>query len=548
MSVFQISKITNRKGLQVDLPQLSGAEFGWSVDTRRLWIGNGTLAEGAPIVGNTEILTQFSDIFALPSTYTYRGASAGYIAQTGPTPGDPVELSLQQWMDQWVSVKDFGATGDGITDDTAAINRALFQLYCIAANPQTRRALYFPAGVYAVSDSIKIPPYARLYGDGIQASIIQLAAASTADSVIQTADFFQQTGVNIGNGGALPPQQISLATMAFVSLSETADIFRCDCVSTLSCTQVSFTGPLTQLQLVDNSYDTAAVRLSSTVGFPTNNVTFSDCETTGTTYIATTAASNTGADSAVTGVVWDSSEFGTHYQGIVVGTGSPVQNGGATGVRVTNNEFNFVFAEGVIFGLVEHNATGYNIFYDVGNHFQGYTVPYTAVINIIGDNNISIGDLFQRTDQLSRFISPGVAYPRVTTNNSVSIAFNGSSSVALGNYTRQSGYRAVLANNTSTAATIVNTQGTPLTIYTENCVAFKVDYTIVRGTSYRTGVYTVATDSGAGDMSWDDSFTENKATGIDIIVTQTMNAVTFAYKSSNTGQSGTFVYSVTYLA
>ena len=68
MAIVQISQITNRKGLQVDLPQLAGAEFGWSTDTRQLYIGNGTLEEGAPVVGNTEILTEFSDILVLPTT------------------------------------------------------------------------------------------------------------------------------------------------------------------------------------------------------------------------------------------------------------------------------------------------------------------------------------------------------------------------------------------------------------------------------------------------------------------------------------------------
>ena len=62
MAIVQISQITNRKGLSTDLPQLAGAELGWSTDTRQLWIGNGTLEDGAPVIGNTEILTEFSVI------------------------------------------------------------------------------------------------------------------------------------------------------------------------------------------------------------------------------------------------------------------------------------------------------------------------------------------------------------------------------------------------------------------------------------------------------------------------------------------------------
>ena len=67
MAIVQISQITNRKGLQENLPQLAGAELGWSIDSRRLFIGNGTLQEGAPEIGNTEILTEFSDILPQPT-------------------------------------------------------------------------------------------------------------------------------------------------------------------------------------------------------------------------------------------------------------------------------------------------------------------------------------------------------------------------------------------------------------------------------------------------------------------------------------------------
>lgn len=67
MAIVQISRITNRKGLQENLPQLAGAELGWSIDQRRLFIGNGTLQEGAPEIGNTEILTEFSEVIPPPN-------------------------------------------------------------------------------------------------------------------------------------------------------------------------------------------------------------------------------------------------------------------------------------------------------------------------------------------------------------------------------------------------------------------------------------------------------------------------------------------------
>ena len=60
MAVIQISKIQVRRGLQENLPQLASGELGWSIDERRLYIGNGTLVEGAPEVGVTEILTEYS--------------------------------------------------------------------------------------------------------------------------------------------------------------------------------------------------------------------------------------------------------------------------------------------------------------------------------------------------------------------------------------------------------------------------------------------------------------------------------------------------------
>ncbi len=56
MSIIQISKIQQRSGNIVDLPQLDEAEFGWASDTKQLFIGKTTPNE------NVEVLTSYSQI------------------------------------------------------------------------------------------------------------------------------------------------------------------------------------------------------------------------------------------------------------------------------------------------------------------------------------------------------------------------------------------------------------------------------------------------------------------------------------------------------
>ena len=81
MAIVQVSRITNRKGLAENVPQLAGAELGWAIDQRRLFIGNGTLQEGAPIIGNTEVLTEYSDVFSGRTQFSF----GDYIVNAGTT-------------------------------------------------------------------------------------------------------------------------------------------------------------------------------------------------------------------------------------------------------------------------------------------------------------------------------------------------------------------------------------------------------------------------------------------------------------------------------
>ena len=122
MAIVTISRIQHRRGLYENLPQLSAAELGWAADQRRLFIGNGPVSEGAPATGNTEILTEYSDVLAIADNYQFKNEDAGYSVATGPTAGSPILRTLQKKFDDFVSVKDFGAKGDGSSHFSQSLN------------------------------------------------------------------------------------------------------------------------------------------------------------------------------------------------------------------------------------------------------------------------------------------------------------------------------------------------------------------------------------------------------------------------------------------
>jgi len=89
----------------------------------------------------------------------------------GSTPA-PVGSDLANLppMESWVNMRSLGAKGDGLTDDTVAIQEA------IAAH----RTLYFPIGQYLVSDSIVLKPDTVLIGLHPSVTRIFIADATPA--------------------------------------------------------------------------------------------------------------------------------------------------------------------------------------------------------------------------------------------------------------------------------------------------------------------------------------------------------------------------------
>ncbi len=72
-------------------------------------------------------------------------------ATAAPAPPAAASLPSLDWVPRsdWVNVKDLGAVGDGVADDTAAIQTAL-------AGVTDASTIYFPAGTYRLTDTLRL--------------------------------------------------------------------------------------------------------------------------------------------------------------------------------------------------------------------------------------------------------------------------------------------------------------------------------------------------------------------------------------------------------
>lgn len=533
MAIVQVSRITNRKGLTENLPQLAGAELGWCIDSRRLFVGNGTLQAGAPVIGNTEILTEFSDITAL-SEYTYQDIVVGYAAQTGPTASDPVIRSVQAKLDDFASVRDFGAVGDGMADDTVAINRALFQLYCREVNSQIRRALYFPAGTYRVTSSIIIPTYAKLVGEGADCTIISLDQAVDISSltayVARFSDSLQQTGVNIGDNGAIAPRNIEISSMTFQT-GPITDVFLVEDATQCYFDSVNFRGPYTVTYIQNNDALVAAdniagVRFDSSPSTICNQITFDKCRFSGLTYGIST-------DQNAESVTVSNGNFNTLYQGIVLENSGSTS--GPTGFRAVGNMFDDIWQEGIVYDDVQFNVSAYNVFYNVGNEFGISALG--PVITFATDTAASVGDLFERSEADNNLFKR-VSVTGTPNTQASDISQAPGVEIQLGKYSRQVGRSFTLADGASN----VNI----FTISAVNSRAWKMDYYIQRATNARTGTMTVTTDGTT--VSYNDDFENTADLGVTLTPTVSTGSVIMRYTTTSTGSSATFNYSLNYLS
>jgi hypothetical protein len=145
-----------------------------------------------------------------PGTQNGSGSASTTLVQPY---GGSVSNQLATILGRQLSVADFGAKCDGVTDDAAAFNRAT--LYA-STHPMT---LTVPAGTCLLGSAVTVYTATGIVGQGIGVTILQLKAGANSN-VLESNGFASLTGV--GTSGGVNSVLIADMTLDGASSTNTA--------------------------------------------------------------------------------------------------------------------------------------------------------------------------------------------------------------------------------------------------------------------------------------------------------------------------------------
>jgi len=520
-----------RRGLQEDLPEsLASGEIGWSIDQRRLFIGNGTYDEGAPELGNTEILTSRSDVLSLDNVYSFKGLLGGYQVQTGDTPSLDVTRTMQDKFDDMANIRDFGtvAMGNGVFNCAHVFNHAIEQLYKaskVGSVPAVRRTLHVPAGTYMISgDFIRLLPYVKLKGDGKNSTfIIQVDASQPC--VVASAGIKPSAASNrpalpaivISPGVDVPPGNIEVEGITFINMTDndvvvldsTVDVLF-NRVGMLGDTAALIPGSFKSAVKIDCSKTQDVVSVQVFLQSP-SKLAFIECDFAHKAYGIYSKMYSSGVH--VIG-----STFTRLYRGVALGL-TAVDYPTPSDVKISHSVFDRISLEGIVCGganglTVNHIVSAFNTFGNVGYN-QSNTNPASSAIYFNGDNCYSFGDTF--TKAYSSTI------PSINLNSKSSFATLPNGRMMMGTQLSVGGSDTVLEDGmlTHTSSNIIVGFDDYPTI---------VEYTILRNTDKRVGTLHISPISGT--VAYSDDYVETGDVGVSLAPTINNNAVELFYTTT----------------
>ena len=534
MPIVQISRIQHRRGKKTDLPQLAAGELGWVVDEQRLFIGNGTVADGAPAVGNTEIVTSGSSAFSSALSHTYKG----YLGDQTPV-GTSQQRSIGDRLDERVSVKDFGAKGDDSTADITAIQNAIDEIYKDTdkdlAGARYRRVLFFPAGTYRINAALKIPPYAHLVGEGPDKTTIK---NSGNNAVMVTQDDDGNVGANIGNSGATTPTQIQISNMTVRNTVAYGGI-SLDRVNKAYINNVKFQGSYASGG-ADASNSKGVTVTNSTATYSTTGVIFNQCQFTKFARLVDISFD-------ATNMKFHNCDFSTAYYGALMGAEMDGSTAGLINgprdVQFTSSSWSDIGQQaiwvkpsaGADAGTGARQIVSNGNWYarSVANNFEGIgSIREVPVLQFDNDECTSTLDFFERSDLRAADGSSEL-------NAAPELQGIGRQTKPIKSYT--------MLNNQSSAATIIEFPG----VFAKGIA---IEYKIERSSNTRVGRMDISSDG--TNIAYDDnSVDSNLDVGVDLIAalgnkdsTVGNDTIKLQYQTTNTGATAVINYQVTILA
>lgn len=513
MAVLQVSQIQVRRGLLQELGQLSAGEFGWAIDQLRLFIGNGTIAEGAPYEGNSEILTTSSDLLGMLGNYRYKGLASGYEVTTNHA------RTYQEKLDDIVNVRDFGALGDGFNDDTTAIQRAIDEVYAkksFFVPVSTRRTINFYPGKYRITSPLLFPPYTAIRNAGKDSVIIELdpPANSAANCVARTSE---STGnfTNLNITSLLGPVEISGIT--FSSKKENIPLVIIDSAKDVLFYRCKFDGAQLDdgLGSVNNS---RGVMIQSS-GNTARSLFFSECD-----FRRSAIAVEVNSTVGVSDVKIDRCTFANLYQGLRVNS---VTNA-TVDVKVTNSAFNFISHEAIFTGNTAHGVvSAFNTFLNVGRGYQPLGAPVSPVINFGGNLSYSIADIHNRIENVA------VAVGAIRYNQSTGVSTDPLGSMRFGNTYQTVGKSIIVPDYASANIQLLPTQKSG-----------KIEYSIERGPNNRTGSIAFVYNANQNKFEFRESYSELDSVGVEFNLIRTNTISYLQCAADNSGNASLITYDI----
>ena len=163
------------------------------------------------------VLNELFVQYGMLGTMAFQNANAVDItggAITGmPTPTNPTDVAPKDYVDTEIArnvpvfnVRNYGAVGNGVADDTAAVNAAISAAtvgISDGAGFSTRGVVYFPRGNYRVTSTIAVAApldttafNLQFRGDGIGVSVITQATATQGGFVVSLVGSTPATSVS----------------------------------------------------------------------------------------------------------------------------------------------------------------------------------------------------------------------------------------------------------------------------------------------------------------------------------------------------------------